>query len=157
MVRRRRGEATEKEAKDMRRREIADLISGEVVSLPASATVLEAARLMAKQGIGCLPVIEEGRLRGIFTERDALFRVMAEGRDPGITPLTGVMTSHPQTVGPETRAVDALRIMRDGGFRHLPVVCEGEVVGIVSLRDFAGAEFEEVDEQLEFAVRIAEA
>jgi CBS domain-containing protein len=136
----------------MRRREIADLISGNVVQLPASATVLDAARLMYQHRIGCLPIIEEGRLRGIFTERDALYRVMAVGRDPGITPLTGVMTPNPATVMPETRAVDALRIMRDGGFRHLPVVSEGEVVGMVSLRDFAGVEFEEVDEQLEFAV-----
>jgi CBS domain-containing protein len=136
----------------MRRREIADLISGNVVQLPASATVLDAARLMYQHRIGCLPIIEEGKLRGIFTERDALYRVMAVGRDPGITPLTGVMTPNPATVMPETRAVDALRIMRDGGFRHLPVVSEGEVVGMVSLRDFAGVEFEEVDEQLEFAV-----
>jgi CBS domain-containing protein len=136
----------------MRRREIADLISGNVVQLPASATVLDAARLMYQHRIGCLPIIEEGRLRGIFTERDALYRVMAVGRDPGITPLSGVMTPHPATVMPETRAVDALRIMRDGGFRHLPVVSEGEVIGMVSLRDFAGVEFEEVDEQLEFAV-----
>lgn len=141
----------------MRRREIADLISGNVVQLPASATVLDAARLMLEHRIGCLPIIEEGKLRGIFTERDALYRVMAEGRDPGITPLSGVMTPHPETVIPETRAVDALRIMRDGGYRHLPVVSEGEVIGIVSLRDFAGAEFEEVDEQLEFAVQVAEA
>ena len=136
----------------MKRRDVGDLISGDVVQLPASAMVLEAARLMARQGVGCLPIIEEGKLRGIFTERDALFRVMAEGRDPGITPLIGVMTSHPQTVTPDTRAVDALRIMRDGGFRHLPVVDEGAVIGIVSLRDFAGAEFEEVDKQLEHAV-----
>ncbi len=136
----------------MRRREIADLISGNVVQLPASATVLDAARLMYQHRIGCLPIIEEGKLRGIFTERDALYRVMAVGRDPGITPLSGVMTPHPATVMPETRAVDALRIMREGGFRHLPVVSEGEVMGMVSLRDFAGAEFEEVDEQLEFAV-----
>ena len=141
----------------MRRREIADLISGNLVQLPGSATALDAARLMAEHHIGCLPIIDGGKLRGIFTERDALFRVMAEGRDPGITPLSGVMTSHPTTVMPDTRAVDALRIMRDSGFRHLPVISEGEVIGMVSLRDFAGAEFEEVDEQLEFAVRAAEA
>ena len=136
----------------MKRRDVGDIISGDVVQLPASAMVLEAARLMAQQGIGCLPIIEEGKLRGIFTERDALFRVMAEGRDPGITPLIGVMTSHPQTVTPDTTAVEALRIMRDGGFRHLPVVNQGAVIGIVSLRDFAGSEFEEVDKQLEHAV-----
>jgi CBS domain-containing protein len=141
----------------MRRREIADLISGNVVQLPASATVLDAARLMYQHRIGCLPIIEAGKLRGIFTERDALYRVMAVGRDPGITPLSGVMTPHPDTVMPETRAVDALRIMREGGFRHLPVVSEGEVIGMVSLRDFAGVEIEEVDEQLEFAVQVAQA
>ena len=136
----------------MRRREVLDLISGEVVHLPASASVLDAARLMAEQGIGCLPIIEEGRLRGIFTERDALNRVVAAGRDPGITPISGVMTPHPQTVTPDPQAVEALRIMRDGSFRHLPVVSGGRVIGVVSLRDFAGAEFQEVDQQLEHAV-----
>ncbi len=141
----------------MPRRLVRDLISGNVFHLAGSAKVLEAAEAMAERRIGAILVIEEGKLRGIFTERDALCRVMAKCRDPGMTPLSGVMTSNPKTVSPDTRATEALLMMHDGGFRHLPVVENGLVVGIVSLRDFVGAELQEVEGQLEFAKRIAEA
>ena len=140
----------------MKRRKTKELISGTTVHLPGSATVLDAARLMADKRIGSVLVIEEGKLRGIFTERDALNRVIAESREPGVTPLSGVMTPHPKTVGPEVPAVESLRIMRDGGYRHLPVVAAGEVLGIISLRDFVGAELDEVEDQLEFQTHIAE-
>lgn len=133
------------------RRLVKHLVSGKVHALPGNATVLEAARLMKEHRIGAILVVEEGRLRGVFTERDALCRVMAESRDPGMTPLSGVMTSNPQTGNSDMTAVEALLAMRDGGFRHLPIVEEGEVEGIVSIRDFIGAEFQEVDEQLEYA------
>jgi len=141
----------------MPRRLVRDLISGKVVQLAGSAKVLQAAEVMVEQRIGAILIIEEGKLRGIFTERDALCRVMAQCRDPGMTPLSGVMTSNPKAVSPDTRATEALLMMHDGGFRHLPVVQEGTVIGIVSLRDFAGAELQEVEGQLEFAERIAEA
>ncbi len=140
----------------MKHRTVADIISGAVVHLPSSATALQAAALMVEHHIGAVLIIEEGKLRGIFTERDALFRVMAQSRDPGITPLSGVMTAHPKTIGLSARAVEALLMMRDGGFRHLPVVEAGNVVGIISLRDFVGAELQEVDDQLAFAGKIAE-
>jgi CBS domain-containing protein len=140
----------------MKRRNVADLISGDVVQLPGSATALDAARLMVEHHIGAILVIEEGKLRGIFTERDALYRVMAQSREPGVTPLSGVMSGNLKTVAPDTRAVEALLMMRDGGFRHLPVVEAGQVVGIISLRDFVGAELQEVDDQLQFENKIAE-
>ena len=133
------------------RRLVSHLVSGKVYSLPGSASVLEAARLMQECRIGALLIVEEGRLRGIFSERDALCRVVAASRDPGLTPLSGVMTPNPQTSYPNMTAVEALRTMRDGGFRHLPVVEEGVVKGIVSMRDFVGAEYQEVDEQLQYA------
>ena len=131
---------------------VADLIGSETFSLPGSSMVLDAARLMAEKRIGALLVVEEGRLKGIFSERDALFRVLALGRDPGITPISGVMTPTPKTVRPDASAVSALLMMRDGEFRHLPVVESGEVLGVISLRDFMGAELQEVDEQLLYAV-----
>ena len=136
----------------MPRRKVADLISGDAISLPGSSMVLDAARLMVERKIGALLVVEEGRLKGIFSERDALFRVLALGRDPGITPLSGVMTPMPKTVTPDMSAVSALLMMRDGEFRHLPVVDSGEVLGVISLRDFMGAELQEVDQQLLYAV-----
>ncbi len=84
--------------------------------------------------------MDEGRLAGIFTERDALNRVLAEGRDPDSTPLSGVMTRDLVMLGPQTAATLALHVMSEAGFRHLPVVENDEVYGIISLRDFVGVE-----------------
>ena len=100
-----------------------------------SVTVLEAAVLMKQQGKGALLVVEGSRLSGIFTERDALFRVIAAGRDPATTKLADVMTPQPQTMHPDEPFVKALRIMHKRGFRHLPVVEHGRPLGIVSARD----------------------
>jgi len=100
-----------------------------------SATVLEAAVLMKQQGKGALLVVEGSRLTGIFTERDALFRVIAAGRDPATTKLADVMTPQPQTMHPDEPFVKALRIMHKRGFRHLPVVEHGRPLGVVSARD----------------------
>jgi CBS domain-containing protein len=100
-----------------------------------SVTVLEAAVLMKQQGKGALLVVEGTRLSGIFTERDALFRVIAAGRDPATTKLADVMTPQPQTMHPDEPFVKALRIMHKRGFRHLPVVEHGRPLGIVSARD----------------------
>ena len=100
-----------------------------------SVTVLEAAVLMKQQGKGALLVVEGTRLSGIFTERDALFRVIAAGRDPATTKLADVMTPQPQTMHPDEPFVKALRVMHKRGFRHLPVVEHGRPLGIVSARD----------------------
>lgn len=100
-----------------------------------SVTVLEAAVLMKRQGKGALLVVEGSRLSGIFTERDALFRVIAAGRDPATTKLADVMTPQPQTMHPDEPFIKALRIMHKRGFRHLPVVEHGRPLGIVSARD----------------------
>lgn len=135
----------------MPRRLVSDLMASQVQSLPENASVLDAARLMSEHRIGAVVVVEAGRLSGIFTERDALCRVMAAGRNPETTPISEVMTADPQTAIPKMKAVAALLTMRDGGFRHLPVVEDGQVKGIISMRDFIGAEFQEVDEQLQFA------
>ena len=135
----------------MGHRYVADLITGRVFSLPGTATALDAARLMAEMNIGAILIVEEARLKGIFTERDAVRRIMSEGRDPGVTPLSGVMTGNPTVATPQVSAVEALRTMREGGFRHLPVVEHGDVCGIISIRDFVGAEFREVDDQLRYA------
>lgn len=115
---------------------------GGIVTLPESATVRAASRLMAEHGIGAVLVMAENRLEGIFTERDALNRVLAQDRDPDRTPLSEVMTRELVTVEPKTAAIDALRLMNEIGFRHLPVVEDGRVTGIISLRDFIGAEFQ---------------
>jgi len=105
------------------------------VTVASKTSVEAAARLMKKKNIGALMVVDDGKLVGIFTERDALFRVLAAGRDPATTRLADVMTAQPQTIGPEEPFLHALRIMHECNFRHLPVVEFGRPLGMVSVRD----------------------
>ena len=114
----------------------------DVVTLPRDASVRQASQVMAEHGIGALLVMEDDALLGIFSERDALTRVLAKGLDPDQTTLAEAMTATPVTVTPKTPAVDALRLMTEVGFRHLPIVENEQVLGIISLRDFVGAEFQ---------------
>lgn len=100
-----------------------------------STTVLDAALLMKKESKGALLVLDGTRLAGIFTERDALFRVIAARRDPAATRLSDVMTPQPQTMHPDEPFSKALRLMHRHGFRHLPVVEHGRPLGVVSARD----------------------
>ncbi|HSE79124.1 MAG TPA: CBS domain-containing protein, partial [Alphaproteobacteria bacterium] len=106
----------------MVRRLIPDVVQNQdLLKLPGSATVREAARRMKSRRVGAVLVIDaDDRLAGIFTERDMVNRVVAEGRDPDATALTEVMTPRPSTIGPDASAIEALRMMNDGGFRHLP-------------------------------------
>ncbi len=106
-----------------------------LISATQYTTVSDAARLMKRHNIGALIVLDDTRLIGIFTERDALFRVLAGGKDPSQTRLAEVMTAQPQTIGPDEPFLDALRIMHEGKFRHLPVVEFGRPLGMVSVRD----------------------
>jgi len=114
----------------------------------AKTTVADAARLMKKHDVGALMIVDAGRLTGIFTERDALFRVIADARDPGTTPVGDVMTSRPQTIAPDKAVGHALLMMYEGGFRHVPVVVRGKPVGMVSARDALGPELEEFQAEL---------
>ena len=114
----------------------------EIVTAPADMTVSEAALLMREKHIGAVIVVENERLAGIFTERDALFRVVAEGRDVKNTRLADVMTRNPQTVRQDQRFSVALQMMYGGKFRHVPVVEDGRPVGIISARDALGPELE---------------
>lgn len=106
-----------------------------VVTLPSHTTVRDAASEMARRRIGAILVVENGSMVGIFTERDGLFRVLAQGIDPTVTALAEVMTTKILTITPERPLLHALHIMHENGFRHLPVV-QGEVpCGIISIRD----------------------
>lgn len=135
----------------MPQRPIRDIIAGQtILSASAQTTVSEAARLMRDCKVGALMVVEEaGRLVGIFTERDALFRVLGEKRDPQTTRLAEVMTRDPQTVDPDKPLGHALHMMYEGGFRHVPVVESGLPLGIVSVRDALGPEMEEFESDLQ--------
>jgi CBS domain-containing protein len=129
-------------------REMAEIIRNQKpLTLPPTATIQEACRHMHDRKVGAVLVTEgEGLLVGIFTGRDAV-RVVAEGKDFAGTHLRHVMTSEPDCLPPRHTAIHALRLMRDGGFRHVPVVHEGVVIGIVSRGDFRGLEQDRLDEE----------
>ncbi len=134
----------------MQRRIVPDLVSNQTLaSLPPTATVRDAVQVMAERHIGAVLVAIDGRLQGIFTERDVLTRVVAAGLDPGDTALGGVMTPNPDTVGPGDTAFEALRRMSEHGYRHLPVVDDDEMVGIVSIRDLYAAVNKDLAEDLQ--------
>jgi CBS domain-containing protein len=117
-------------------RSLRSIVAGKKpITVAKNVTVMEAARMMKQQNIGALLVVDGSKLCGIFTERDALFRVLAEGRDPGVTQLSQVMTPQPQTIHPDQPFLDALRMMHKGRFRHLPVVEDERPLGMVSSRD----------------------
>ena len=117
-------------------RSLRSLVEGQTpVTVAKTVTVVEAARTMKRHNIGALLVVDGSRLCGIFTERDALFRVLAAGRDPSATTVSQVMTTQPQTIHPDKPFLHALRIMHVGRFRHLPVVEDGRPLGMVSSRD----------------------
>lgn len=130
-------------------RHIAELVSHQdPLILPPGATVKEACKCMSERRVGAVLVADKGnRLRGIFTGRDAVCRVLAEGRSPARTKLSDVMTLAPDTIPPGETAIEALRRMQDGGYRHLPVVDGGRIVGIISRGDFRGLEQARLDEE----------
>jgi CBS domain-containing protein len=125
-------------------RTIRSIIEGqELITAPKSMPVGEAARLMKSHNVGAILVVEGDKLAGVFTERDALFRVVAEGRDANTTQLGAVMTPNPKTIPADSPFAHALQMMYEGGFRTLPVVEDGRPVGLVSARDALGPELKE--------------
>lgn len=104
-----------------------------VIATP-QVSVAKAARMMKKSKVGAVLVVDKGRLVGIFTERDAVYRVMALGLEPGETLLGDVMTREPKTVEPNETFGYALLLMHENGFRHAPVVENGRPIGVVSAR-----------------------
>lgn len=111
------------------------------LTLPPTATVKEACQAMRDRRAGTVLVTEaDGALVGIFTGRDAVCRVLAVGADATATRLLDVMTVNPVTMSPGQTAIDALRLMWDKGFRHVPLLKAGKVMGVVSRGDFQGYE-----------------
>jgi CBS domain-containing protein len=139
-----------REEKVMQDRLIAEIIQGQIpLTLPPDATPAAACQAMHRRRVGAVMVVRDAELlQGIFTGRDAV-RCLAEGRDPQ-TSLAEVMTRQPVTVTPEQHASDALRLLNDGGFRHLPVCKDGRVRGILSRYDFRAAEHAQQDAENDF-------
>ncbi len=119
----------------MTRQIVPDIVNGqELVALKKTATVLDAARLMSTHSINSVLIMDGDVLEGIFTARDLARRVIAA--DLSLDTLLGdAMTADPETIGPTETPIAGLRRMYEGGFRHLPVVADGKVLGVVSRRD----------------------
>ena len=130
----------------------------DLVGVSPNETVFGAARHMAENCCASVPVLEGGRLLGIFTERDLLARVVAAGLEPARTPVREVMTADPETIGAEEPVGQAVRRMDEGGLRHLVVVDGGRVLGVLSTRDIPalaqGRMAKEIDQRHRQAERI---
>lgn len=141
----------------MPKRIIRNIIAGRPLhSVTSDTTVLAAAKKMATENIGAMLVVDAGVLTGVFTERDALSRVLAKGLDPEKTPISQVMTAKPLTISADKALSHALLIMNDNGFRHMPVVDGGKLAGIVSVRDALGQEMSELVNNIQQRDSLAE-
>ena len=130
-----------------------------MIRLGPLATVREAAGVMTRAHCGSVLIMElPDVLLGIVTERDLMTRVLAKGLDPDATALRDVMTHNPICVPPETRVSDAVVIMIERGFRHLPIVGPGaKVLGVFSVRDALPREIGTALSQSEFHDRVNDA
>ena len=117
--------------------EVRALMSRDVVTVSPKEPATVAARMLARYNIGALPVAENGRLRGMITDRDIAVRCVAAGRDPGQTPVEEIMTGRVVSAAPGDDAEEAARCMAREQIRRLPVVERGCVVGMLSLGDLS--------------------
>lgn len=132
-------------------RQLSDIVFRQTpLMLVQDENVQNACREMHAKRVGSVLVVDDtGGLVGIFTGRDAVCRVVACGKSAARTKLRDVMTANPDTMSPDMTAIDALRLMWDGGYRHLPVVKDGRIVGVVSRGDFKSAEQDRLEEERE--------
>ena len=114
-----------------------------LLTAPPETTVSNAAKLMAERKVGAIMVVDERGLVGIFTERDAVFRVIARDLDSQTTRLIDVMTKEPITISPDNSFGYALLVMHENGFRHVPVIEDGKLIGVVSARSALDPDLEE--------------
>ncbi len=128
---------------------IRDLLRNQVtISAEAHQTVLEVARLMVEHNIGAVPVLQDGQMVGIFSERDLMIRVVVAGKDPAQTPVSQVMTEDPLTVAPDDPLETCMTLMKRHGFRHLPICAGRELRGVISLRDILLHNLDEKDDEV---------
>ncbi len=128
---------------------ISDLLKNQVpISAEAHQTVLVVASIMVEHNIGAVPVLQEGQLTGIFSERDLMSRVVVGGKDPARTLVSQVMTEDPLTVAPNDALETCMTLMKRHGFRHLPVCAGRELKGVISLRDILLHNLDEKDDEV---------
>jgi CBS domain-containing protein len=145
-----------KQQEDLMNRDMAEIIRNQLpLTMPPATTVQEACKQMDLRKAGAVLVTnDKGALLGIFTGRDAV-KLLGRGKDGHTTLLRDAMTRKPATMKPRSTAIEALRLMRDGGFRHVPVVEQDIVIGVVSRGDFRGLEHDRLDVETGLWERIA--
>lgn len=140
----------------MLRRVIPDVVENQdLLTIAGTESVLTAVRRMAERKVRSILVVDRNSLVGVFTGTDLIGRVVAADLSPEKTPVATVMTPNPVTIAPQTLAIEALRLMQEGGYRHLPVVEDGgRLVGIVSRRDFWRDEEAEIEQEVQLWERL---
>ena len=137
-------------------RTVRQLLEGkpaEVVSIGPDAPVIDAVRRMAEHGIGALLVMEGPRLAGILSERDYARKVVLQGRSSKDTPVRDIMTAEVISVAPGDSAEHCMQLVTDSRIRHLPVIEDDRVVGVVSIGDLVKAVIEEQRQELDHLQR----
>ena len=127
--------------------------SRQIFSIAPDAPVLEAIKLMAEQRIGALLVMHGSKLVGVVSERDYARKVILQGRSSAQTSVTDIMRHEPLTVGPDTDVLDCMRLCTDSRVRHLPVVEDDVVLGVISTGDLVKAVIDAQAEQIEHLER----
>jgi CBS domain-containing protein len=141
----------------MRHQAVREIMTdGAICEAPPGTSVRAACCLMAEHRCGSVVITERGRLLGIFTRGDLVRRVLAPGRDPNLALLGEVMTKEPDTIRPRESVDEAIRRMDEYGYRHLPVVEAGALVGMVALRDCSIEDLAAMHAELETRRVVAE-
>ncbi|QUL37262.1 CBS domain-containing protein [Erythrobacter sp. JK5] len=132
---------------------IANIIAGRsadsIISCDAATSVAEVVELLAGKRIGALPVLRDGKIAGIVSERDVIYKLAEIGRSALDQPVETIMTSPPVTVEPSTKVNDALALMTRRRFRHFPVVENGELVAFISIGDLVKTKIDEIEHEAE--------
>lgn len=116
---------------------VRDIMTNEVATATLDSTVEDIASMMKEEDTGAIPVVDDGELAGIVTDRDIVIRCIAEGKDPAETTVEDILTEELHTVAPDADVDEAARLMSERQIRRLPVVEEGELIGVISLGDIA--------------------
>jgi CBS domain-containing protein len=128
---------------------IREIIQGRpIYAAQSSDTILNAARAMVEHNVGAVPVLDGKQLVGVFSERDIMKRVLVERRDPSATTVGDVMSADPLVVGPDERVDNCLALMKQHGFRHLPVWDGHELQGFISMRDLLACDLDEKHDEV---------
>ena len=129
---------------------ILDVCDQKTATVPADASIAEAIRIMISAQVGAVAVVDPSqRICGIFTERDVLVKVALEGGSPSTTTVSELMTSPVETAIPDVTPIEALGLMAQGHFRHLPIVdLDGRLLGMLSMRNLLQWRTNDLDHEL---------